>query len=79
MDNTPYCKICDSCGEELCCSPTSCKQHPEGEYCDIYLAQLKVGYKMYEYLINKIYKELSEDVKQEIDEKETELQKTYLC
>ena len=43
----PYCPICDSCGEDGCCSATSCKQHPEGKYCETYLKELKFGYLMY--------------------------------
>jgi len=25
----PYCPVCGSCGEDGCCSATSCKQHSE--------------------------------------------------
>jgi hypothetical protein len=70
MDNTPYCKICDSCGEELCCSPTNCKQHPDGDYCDIYLEQLKHGYRMYVYFMDNVYRNLPEELKQQIDKED---------
>ncbi len=50
----PYCKICDSCGEDGCCSATSCQQHPDGKYCKTYLKELKFGYIMYKQLLNLI-------------------------
>jgi len=54
-----YCKICDSCGEDGCCSAVSCQQHPEGDYCKTYLRDLKFGYIMYKELFNMV----SEDPK----------------
>jgi hypothetical protein len=44
---SPYCKICEACGEEGCCSAMCCQQHSEGDYCKSYLADLKFGYLMY--------------------------------
>jgi hypothetical protein len=44
---SPYCPICQSCGEDGCCSATSCQHHPDGHYCKTYLAELKFGYIMY--------------------------------
>ena len=44
----PYCKICSACGEEGCCSPLSCQQHLDGEYCGTYLTDLKFAYDFYQ-------------------------------
>jgi len=54
MENeySPYCKICDSCGEDGCCSAVHCQQHPEGSYCKSYLNDLKFGYRMFNSLSN---------------------------
>ena len=52
-----YCKVCESCGEEGCCPPTCCEQHPEGKYCDYYLEILKNTYKLHVKIINEIYNE----------------------
>jgi len=58
MSNTdnfsPYCPICEGCGEDGCCSPFSCKQHPEGSYCKTYLKDLKFGYLLSKELFNLI-------------------------
>jgi hypothetical protein len=59
MDNSSYCLICSTCGEEGCCSPLNCKQSPDGAYCDKYLKDLKFGYKMFE----KIYPLIEKDPK----------------
>jgi len=48
---SPYCKICDSCGEDGCCSAMSCKQSPDGDYCQSYLMELKFAYLMYHDII----------------------------
>jgi len=56
---SPYCKICEACGEEGCCSAMSCQQHPEGDYCQGYLKDLKFAYVMY----REIYNMVSEDPK----------------
>jgi hypothetical protein len=56
---SPYCKICEACGEEGCCSAMCCQQHPEGEYCQGYLMDLKFAYAMY----REIYNMVSEDPK----------------
>ena len=51
----PYCSICGACGEECCCSPTMCEQHPDGHYCELYLKCLKLSYNLHEQLLKKIY------------------------
>jgi hypothetical protein len=48
---SPYCSVCDACGEEGCCSAISCKQSPEGDYCEGYLKDLKFAYLMYKDLM----------------------------
>lgn len=54
QDKGPYCPICDGCGEEGCCSPLMCDQHPEGHYCALYLKDLKFGYKMFQWMEKNI-------------------------
>ena len=51
---SPYCPICSGCGEDGCCPATACKQHPDGKYCETYLAELKFGYLMYHKLMELI-------------------------
>jgi hypothetical protein len=51
---SPYCPICGGCGEDGCCPATACKQHPDGKYCETYLAELKFGYLMYHKLMELI-------------------------
>lgn len=50
----PYCPICSACGEDGCCSATSCKQHPDGDYCETYLKDLHFSYLMYKDLMNML-------------------------
>lgn len=45
-DYSPYCPVCTACGEEGCCSAMSCKQDPNGDYCEGHLLDLKFGYMM---------------------------------
>lgn len=61
--SSPYCPICEACGEEGCCSATACKQHPDGSYCGSYLKDLKFGYIMNKFFENEIAEHLSEDLK----------------
>ena len=63
---SPYCPICDSCGEDGCCSALSCQQHPDGDYCKTYLRDLKFGYKMYKNLMRLV--EDDPNYKEQIDE-----------
>ena len=51
---SPYCPVCDACGEDGCCSAMSCQQHPDGHYCKTYLRDLKFGYRMYKELMRLI-------------------------
>ncbi len=41
---SPYCQVCDSCGEDGCCSVISCKQSPNVDYFEGYLEDLKFAY-----------------------------------
>jgi hypothetical protein len=36
-----YCIICGACGEEGCCQPVKCRQHPDGLYCEMYAKLLE--------------------------------------
>jgi hypothetical protein len=62
-DNSPYCSICDSCGVEGCCSPMSCQQHPDGDYCKSYLRDLRFGYVMNRWFENNLLDQLTEEQK----------------
>jgi hypothetical protein len=55
-DESPYCPICDGCGEDPCCSAAGCKFHPDGYYCRTYLKNLKFGYLMYDSLMKLLDK-----------------------
>lgn len=58
IDYSPYCKECEACGEEGCCSALQCSQSPNGDYCATYLMDLRFGYAMNKwaetYLIDKL-------------------------
>lgn len=58
-DYNPYCPVCESCGHDGCCSALSCKQDPNGAYCETYLEDLKFGYLMYK----DFYELISDDPK----------------
>lgn len=62
---SPYCAICSACGVEGCCSPLSCHQHPDGDYCEGYLADLKFGYHMNVWFFNNILDKIPEELKKE--------------
>lgn len=53
---SPYCSICDGCGMEDCCSPLNCEQHPKGEYCRLYLNDLKFTYSLHYAFMEYLYK-----------------------
>lgn len=63
---SPYCPVCDGCGEEGCCSPMMCKQSSEGHYCKTYLNDLKFGYKMYTKIYDLIPKD--KETQEKLDE-----------
>ena len=64
-DYIGYCKLCDSCGEEGCCSPIGClRQHmivdrnKDCEYGDIYFKNILFGYKS-----AQMYSQIFDDLK----------------
>lgn len=61
----PYCPICESCGEDGCCSAVNCKHHPDGSYCAGYLEEMRFSH----ILVNKIFEEFdkNEEVKEKLD------------
>lgn len=69
----PYCPVCNSCGDDGCCSAIHCKQSPNGHYCATYLADLKFAYLMYNDICNLLAernilkKELDEFVEKNIN------------
>lgn len=44
---SPYCPVCDGCGEDGCCTALCCQQSPDGDYCKMYLRDLRFGYRMF--------------------------------
>jgi hypothetical protein len=64
----PYCSICDSCGEDGCCSALNCKQSNNGKYCETYLKELQFGYRMFKELYNLIDEKGDEEMKKSLDE-----------
>lgn len=84
MDDTespysPYCAVCEACGEEPCCSPLMCKQDPQGYYCERYLTDLKFTYALNRALVNYLHdKEWNpKDLKEWYDKKFDELYTTF--
>ena len=66
-DYSPYCSICGTCGVEGCCSPIACQQHPDGDYCQIYLQDLKHAYLMNDWWYKNVYDTLSPELKEQCD------------
>ena len=67
-DYNPYCPVCSGCGEDGCCSATMCQLSEDGSYCQTYLEDLKLSYRMYKWTMNNLYERLPEDLKNELDE-----------
>lgn len=60
VDNeTPYCPVCTSCGDEGCCSPIGCDFSKDCKYAESNILHLKFGYIMY----NKIMELIGDDEK----------------
>ena len=57
----PYCRECEACGEEGCCSALMCKQSEKGDYCSGYLRDLRFGYHMHLWIENNIIWDLTEE------------------
>lgn len=64
---SPYCSICDACGEDGCCSALSCQQHPDGDYCASYLKELRFGYALNKQFHRELYDKLSTELQEEWD------------
>lgn len=64
----PYCPICDSCGEDGCCSALNCEQSDNGKYCGTYLKDLQFGYRMFKDLFNLIDEKGDDEMKKSLDE-----------
>ena len=67
-DYSPYCPICEGCGEDGCCSAFSCKQHPDGSYCKTYLKDLKFGYLLSKELFKLIEESKNTELIKSMDE-----------
>jgi hypothetical protein len=61
-----YCKVCEACGEDGCCSALMCKMDKNGDYCETYLKELQLSYKFERDFFKEIYDKLSEELKNEI-------------
>jgi len=71
---SPYCPICEGCGEDGCCSAMHCQQHPDGSYCQTYLQDLKHAYLMNDWWYKNVYDTLSPELKEQCD---AEFDKAY--
>ena len=63
QEYSPYCPICEACGEEGCCSAMACQQDPNGHSCKGYLQDLKFGYAMNRFFENEIAEHLPDELK----------------
>lgn len=54
-DYSPYCSICDSCGETSCCPSTCCDMGEGCKYPETNLTDLKYNYTSYHSLIKYLY------------------------
>lgn len=70
---SPYCPICDACGEEGCCSAISCQQHPDGDYCESYLRALKFGYALNRWAENEFIETLPQEFQDKFNQKWDEM------
>lgn len=52
---SPYCSICEACGEEGCCSANMCKHHPDGDYCHVYIKDMLMSYNILKDLDRFLY------------------------
>ena len=66
-NDSPYCPVCDACGEDGCCSAINCKQDPNGHYCETYLKDLKFGYKMDKWIADNLYHKMPKELQAEYD------------
>ena len=64
---SPYCKVCESCGETGCCRPTICQQGEGCEYPQTNLIELKFGWSMNNYFQKEIYPHLSKELQEKYD------------
>ena len=65
---SPYCKECDACGHEGCCSPLRCKFKGNCDYGESYLLDLKCGYQSWEIFYNTVYQNLPDEFKKQVDD-----------
>ena len=66
---SPYCPICEGCGESGCCSPLICEMSVNGKYCQTYLRDLKMGYELHGKLMDTILDDGEHKKVNEIEEK----------
>lgn len=65
---SPYCPICEACGEDGCCRATVCHQHQDGLYCKSYLKDLEFGYKMNRFFENEISEQMPFNLRDKYNE-----------
>jgi len=64
---SPYCPVCDACGEDGCCSAINCEQDPNGHYCGTYLKDLKFSYRMDKWVADNLYHKMPKELQAEYD------------
>ena len=75
---SPYCKICQSCGEIGCCPIFMCENHPEGKYCDMYFNELQDNNEEYTILLDFLRKnEVTKEILDTFFEKYDEIKDGY--
>lgn len=70
-DNTPYCKVCNGCGEDGCCSSLNCTNDENGKYCHTYFRDLQEDKRMFNLLYNFLsikYKNVNNEFWERFDE-----------
>jgi len=75
--NSPYCSVCDACGEEGCCSALACQQSKDGDYCESYLRDLKFHYALEKWASNEIIRKLPKDLQKKYNDKWDDLWEIY--
>ena len=63
-----YCSVCESCGEDGCCSALNCKHSEDCKYCETYLKDLKFSYILSRELLKLIDQHNDIELNKKLDE-----------
>jgi hypothetical protein len=63
-----YCRVCESCGEDGCCSALNCRHSADGMYCKSYLKDLKFSYILSRELLKLIDQHKDIELNKKLDE-----------